>query len=110
MTGNTGLRNALLLRRGRFGGIHRRLPEILAGEELACGRHMVFREQLALYLEQVLRVTQVAHQVAGYLGDRVVLSGKIFSHALSTGSLASQAYSSTEPSYASTVALTELRM
>ena len=37
---------------------------------------MVFREQLALYLEQVLRVTQVAHQVAGYLGDRVVLSGE----------------------------------
>ena len=71
---------------------------------------MVFREQLALYLEQVLRVTQVLIRSPDISEIGWYCPGKIFSHALSTGSLASQAYSSTEPSYASTVALTELRM
>src|ERR1700739_873515 len=36
--------------------------------------------------------------------------GNTFVHACSTGSLSSMAYSVTVPSYASTVALTELRM
>src|SRR5690606_15910625 len=40
----------------------------------------------------------------------VTAAGKIFDHALRIGSSASHAYRVTVPSYASTVALTELRM
>ncbi len=40
----------------------------------------------------------------------LTVPGNAFIHVFSTGSLSSQAYSWTDPSYALTTALTELRM
>lgn len=94
----------------RFGRVDGGLPEILSGEELVGAGHVVFGQQFALHLEQAFRITHVAHQVAGDFRQLVVLAGKIFSQALMTGSDWSHTYRSTEPSYASTVAFTELRM
>ncbi len=48
---------------------------------------------------------------AGEMSERgLTVSGNAFIHVFRIGSLSSQAYSSTEPSYALTTALTELRM
>ena len=67
---------ALRLRAGGGRRIVRGLPEVLAGEELAGAGDVVAFQQLALHLEQALRVAHVAHQVAGDLGERVVLAGE----------------------------------
>ena len=70
------LQDVLVLLGLGFGRVDRRLPEVLAGVVLVGGGHVVLGEQLALHLEQAFRVAHVAHQVAGDIGELVVLAGE----------------------------------